>query len=195
VNKPMATPLLEEVVLLSEAGEAIGTARKHAVHTETTPLHSAFSIFLFNREGNMLVQQRACSKQTWPGIWSNACCGHPLPGESLEAAAHRRLRDELGLTELSLTLALPTFRYRAEFHGIVENEICPVLIGLCEQSPTPNPIEVEAVDWVSWHAFSQAALAPVGSAFEHFSPWSLLEAQQLVKAEAYEALLQIQICA
>lgn len=195
VNKPTATPLLEEVVLLSDVGEAIGTALKHTVHTDTTPLHSAFSIFLFNRDGDMLVQQRACSKKTWPGIWSNACCGHPLPNESLEAAAHRRLRDELGLTELSLTLALPTFRYRAEFQGIVENEICPVFIGLCEQSPTPNPIEVEAVDWVSWQAFSEAAHSASGSAFEHFSPWSLLEAQQLIGTEAHEALLQIQTCA
>ena len=114
---------IEQVVLLSPDGQAIGTADKSTIHTAHTPLHSAFSIFLFNRRGEMLLQQRAWTKQTWPGIWSNACCGHPLPGEAIETAAHRRLNDELGLTEVELKLALPHFRYRAEYRGIVENEI------------------------------------------------------------------------
>ena len=77
----------EEVVLLSNEGRAIGRANKAAVHTKNTPLHYAFSIFIFNSRGQMLVQQRAWSKPTWPSIWSNACCGHPLPGEALENAA------------------------------------------------------------------------------------------------------------
>ncbi len=186
------TPDLEEVVLLCPLGQPIGTADKRSVHTDQTPLHSAFSIFLFNQDGDMLVQQRAWSKQTWPGIWSNACCGHPLPGEALEAAAHRRLHDEIGLTEIRLHLALPHFRYRAEFLGIVENEICPVFIGQCASTPAINPDEVAAVDWVSWDAFAQAAWQPEGTEFAEFSPWSHLEAQLLQKTDSLQQLLNAQ---
>ncbi|MFT5826644.1 MAG: isopentenyl-diphosphate delta-isomerase type 1 [Yoonia sp.] len=183
------TPEIEEVVLLCEQGQVIGTADKRVIHTDSTPLHSAFSIFLFNENGEMLTQQRAWSKKTWPGIWSNACCGHPLPGESHEAAAHRRLSDELGLTGLQLKLALPNFRYRAELHGIVENEICPVFIGRCDQLPTINPDEVAATAWTSWDSFARAAFNANGTGFEAFSPWSLLEAQQLLQTEQLQQLL------
>jgi isopentenyl-diphosphate delta-isomerase len=183
------TPAIEEVVLLSEQRHPIGTANKSVIHTGSTPLHSAFSIFLFNQDGDMLVQQRAWSKKTWPGIWSNACCGHPLPGETHEAAAHRRLSDELGLTGLQLELALPDFRYRAELHGIVENEICPVFIGRCDQQPIINPDEVAATDWRSWDTFARAAFNADGTEFEAFSPWSLLEAQQLLQTEQLRQLL------
>ena len=183
------TPDLEEVVLLCPLGRPIGTAEKSRIHTDQTPLHSAFSIFLFNQDSQMLVQQRAWSKKTWPGIWSNACCGHPLPGEDLEAAAHRRLQDELGLTNIQLHLALPHFRYRAEFLGIVENEICPVFVGYCDSKPAINPNEVAAIDWVSWNAFAQAAWQPQATEFAEFSPWSHLEAQLLQKTERLQQLL------
>jgi isopentenyl-diphosphate delta-isomerase len=168
------TSTSEEVVLLDSSGRAIGKADKYRIHTEDTPLHSAFSIFLFNRRGQMLVQQRAWSKQTWPGVWSNACCGHPSPGESVVDAAKRRLDQELGLKELRLHLALPHFRYRAEYLGIVENEICPVFVGLCHSEPDPNPDEVEAVDWIDWEAFANEA-----PAYADYSPWSKWEAAQL----------------
>jgi isopentenyl-diphosphate delta-isomerase len=179
------TPELEAVVLLNEAGQAIGQADKARIHTKNTPLHSAFSIFLFNPTGKMLVQQRAWSKKTWPGIWSNACCGHPLPGEFLEAAAHRRLFDELGLSQIKLTFALPNFRYRAEHLGIVENEICPVFIGLCETPNYPNSDEVAATDWIDWAAF-----ASNDPAFAHFSPWSRWEAKQLLQSKLVAELLE-----
>ncbi|MGZ0656277.1 isopentenyl-diphosphate Delta-isomerase [Coraliomargarita sp. W4R72] len=173
----LLTPELEEVVLLDHNGTAVGRADKARIHNQHTPLHSAFSIFLFNQSGEMLVQQRAWSKKTWPGIWSNACCGHPLPSESLEAAAHRRLADELGLRGLRLTLALPNFRYRAEYLGVVENEICPVFIGFCEACPRPNPAEVAATDWVNWTAFIEN-----DPQFDDYSPWSKWEAAQLAQS-------------
>jgi isopentenyl-diphosphate delta-isomerase len=179
----LLTPELEEVVLLDHNGTAVGRADKARIHSMDTPLHSAFSIFLFNRSGEMLVQQRAWSKQTWPGIWSNACCGHPLPGESLEAAAHRRLADELGLEGLQLTLALPNFRYRAEYLGVVENEICPVFIGFCEACPCPNSDEVAATDWIDWTAFVEN-----DPQFDHYSPWSKWEAAQLAQSPATHVL-------
>lgn len=170
---------IEQVVLLDEEGSAIGTISKERVHTANTPLHSAFSIFLFDGKGKMLVQQRALSKKTWPEIWSNACCGHPLPGEVPLAAANRRLTQELGLYDIELSLALPDFRYRAEFQGIVENEICPVFIGLCQQQPVPNPEEVAAVDWVEWKSFTDACNAKTNTWLDSFSPWSLLEGKEL----------------
>jgi isopentenyl-diphosphate delta-isomerase len=169
----------EFVVLLDTNGAPVGTADKATVHTADTPLHSAFSVFLFDGNGRMLVQQRAFSKKTWPGIWSNACCGHPLPGETVEAAAHRRLRDELGLEGLSLTLALPDFRYRAEHEGIVENELCPVFVAICRDTPVPNPDEVAAVNWISWEVFAAACRMPGKGTFADYSPWSLMEGRLL----------------
>lgn len=178
----------EYVVLLDSEQRQIGQADKYTVHTDDTPLHSAFSIFLFNRKGETLLQQRAWSKRTWPGIWSNACCGHPQPGESLIDAAQRRLRTELNIDNIRLRVALPQFRYRAEYLGVVENECCPVLIGLYEASPTPNPDEVADFKWVPWQNFAKAAQSPENSELADLSPWSLWEAEELNKINALELL-------
>ncbi len=110
INSPTVN-MSEQVILLDTSGNPCGTMEKSRVHTMDTPLHSAFSIFLFDSKGSMLTQQRACSKKTWPGIWSNACCGHPLPGELQLDAANRRLEQELGIKDIELTLVLPNFRY------------------------------------------------------------------------------------
>ena len=176
----IATPP-EHVVLLDLDGNPIGTMDKRSVHTANTPLHSAFSIFLFDGKGNMLSQQRAHSKKTWPGIWSNACCGHPASGESHLDAAHRRLEQELGLTQIELMNALPNFRYRAELDGIVENEICPVFIGQCSAEPTPNPKEVAATEWIPWKTFADSCKGLTQTRFDSFSPWSHLEGQLLLE--------------
>ena len=178
----------ELVVLLDSLGNPIGTADKYRVHTAQTPLHSAFSVFLFNHQGQMLAQQRAWSKQTWPGIWSNACCGHPLPGETIKSAAERRLRYELGLSGLNLQLALPSFRYRAKYRGIVENEICPVFVAMCDTNPSMNSHEVADFRWIDWTDFKQSADDPNDHTYANFSPWSLMEAQQLNKLAVFERL-------
>jgi len=172
---------IEKVVLLDSSGNPCGTIDKSRVHTMNTPLHSAFSVFLFDGKGNMLTQQRALTKNTWPGIWSNACCGHPTPGESHMNAVKRRLKEELGLEEVNLTLALPNFRYQAIHQGVMENEICPVFIGFprADIKIIHNPLEVEAVKWVSWTEFFQACKNPINTPFESFSPWSLMEGKLL----------------
>jgi len=154
---------------------------KRRVHTADTPLHSAFSIFLFDGNGRMLAQQRAHSKKTWPGIWSNACCGHPASGETHLKAAHRRLEQELGIHRIELTCALPDFRYRAVLDGIVENEICPVFIGQCQSEPILNPDEVAAIEWVSWQAFAKSCYEETNTRFDAFSPWSHLEGRLLLE--------------
>lgn len=150
---------MERVVLLDESGQAIGTAPKATVHDERTPLHLAFSCYVFDSGGRLLLTRRALSKPTWPGVWTNSCCGHPGPGEPMEAGVLRRLKDELGLTVHRLELVLPRFRYRAVMpNGVVENELCPVYLAFTEDTPSPEPSEVEEVDWVDWVPFARSVL-------------------------------------
>src|SRR5579859_8014500 len=119
--KSLRRKQVESVVLLDEAGYASGTADKIAVHHAGTPLHLAFSCYLFNESGQFLLTRRAESKRTFPGVWTNTCCGHPRPGEPLSGSVLRRLRDELGIGSATLTLVLPGFRYRARMaNGVME---------------------------------------------------------------------------
>ena len=112
---------------------------KPLVHHGETPLHRAFSAYLFDDAGRLLVTRRALGKQTFPGMWTNTVCGHPGPGEDDADAIARRARFELGLEVADLRPALPGYRYRAEFRGVVENEICPVYLGRFTGSPAPDP--------------------------------------------------------
>lgn len=143
----------ELVVLLSEDGQDIGTAPKVTVHGANTPLHLAFSAYLFDAHDRLLVSRRALDKATFPGVWTNSVCGHPSPGERLEEAVRRRAADELGLGVQDLRLVLPRFAYRAEMDGIVEHEMCPVLVGRVEGEPRLDPAEVADVEWVDWPTF------------------------------------------
>jgi isopentenyl-diphosphate delta-isomerase len=169
----------ELIVLLDETGRPIGTAPKLASHHQHTPLHAAFSSYVFDASGRFLLTRRALSKKTWPGVWTNSCCGHPAPGEDPVAAVCRRLRQELGLIVRAEEIVelLPDFRYRAELSGIVENEVCPVFGVRVHAEPVPNPDEVEEYRWVDWPGFTDAALA--GRADAGLSPWALLQLAQL----------------
>src|ERR1700712_3171039 len=144
----------EFVVLLDEQGAAIGQQRKSAVHHARTPLHLAFSLYLFDDADRLLMTRRALSKATWPGVWTNSCCGHPAPGEPIQDAITRRLDTELGLQVAELQCVLPSFRYRTrDVSGVWENEICPVYVGRSVRSAGPvrgNPVEVG--DW-AWSDF------------------------------------------
>jgi len=151
---------VESVVLLDEAGYASGTAGKVAVHHDRTPLHLAFSCYLFNQAGQFLLTRRAESKQTFPGVWTNTCCGHPLPGEPMSDSVLRRLRDELGIGSAKLTLLLPRFRYQARMdNGVLENEVCPVYAAYADEVPEPDPAEVAEATWVDWDEFCAAVRA------------------------------------
>ena len=181
----------ERVTLLSSDGAAIGSDSKVAAHNEATPLHLAFSLFLFDGLGRTLVQRRAESKRTWGGVWSNACCGHPSPGESLTVAVRRRAEYELGLTGIRPILALPDFRYRACWNGIWENEVCPVFVAVCSNAPSPNPAEVREVAWVEWADFCRASAHPHNTPFANFTPWSLLEVAQLKDHPILDKVLKL----
>ena len=148
----------ELVVLLDEDGQAIGTADKAAVHHADTPLHLAFSCYLFDDAGNLLVTQRALHKRTFPGVWTNSCCGHPAPGEPLDDAVRRRVEQELGTSVTDLRLVLPRFRYRAEQDGVVENEMCPVFVGSASGGVSPDPDEVGEARWEPWEPFRASVL-------------------------------------
>ena len=156
----------EQVVLLDEDGNAIGAADKAGVHGTDTPLHLAFSVYVFDAHGRFLLTQRALAKPTFGGIWTNSCCGHPAPGEPIDEAVLRRTGQELGLDLEGLTLVLPAFRYRAvvedgPFAGTVENEMCPVFVATVVKGagdPHPDPAEVEAWEWVPWPQFRDDVL-------------------------------------
>lgn len=165
---------VEQVVLLTPEGTPCGVADKASVHGEVTPYHLAFSCYVFDRAGRLLVTRRALDKLTWPGVWTNSCCGHPGPGEEPRDAVVRRLAQELGLVPAGLVLALPDFSYRASFGGVEEYELCPVFLARVNDDPVLDPGEVAEARWEPWEQFAAAATAPDST----ISPW----AQEQVRA-------------
>jgi isopentenyl-diphosphate delta-isomerase len=161
----------ELVVLLDPAGRAVGTAAKAGVHHADTPLHLAFSCYVLDPQGRLLVTRRALGKTTFPALWTNSLCGHPAPGETLVDAVCRRARDELGLhiRAAQVELVLPEFGYRAEMDGVVEHELCPVLVARVDRGPDLRleRAEVAASDWMPWLRFAGAVLAQEPG----WSPW------------------------
>lgn len=159
------------VVLVDEKNHPIGTMEKLAAHNKNTPVHRGFSLFLFNKNGELLLQQRSGKKKTWPLVWSNSVCGHPMIDEAPTDAAQRRLAFELGIKKAEIIMMLPDYRYRCEKDGVVENEFCPVMIGISEEKGHLNPDEVEAVKWIPWEEW----LAEVKARPDDYSPWCVEE--------------------
>ncbi len=166
----------EYVVLVDKKNQPLGLELKSRVHTANTPMHRAFSLFMFNSQNQLLLQQRALTKLTWPGIWSNSVCGHPLPKESFSQAAQRRANYELGMDikQTDIVMILPNYTYRYEHKGVVEHEFCPVLVARISQQPQPNPSEVEATRWIAWQEFLGLIKKP-----NDFSEWCREEATLL----------------
>jgi isopentenyl-diphosphate Delta-isomerase len=174
----------ELIVLVDDEGRMIGTLPKPLVHHGETPLHRAFSAYLFDDAGRLLVTRRAPDKQTFPGMWTNTVCGHPGPGEDDAAAIARRADFELGLGVDGVRPALPGYRYRAEFRGVVENEICPVYVGRFTGPPTPRPAEVADWELLDWAAF-RGRQESEGDAW---SPWCREQARLLEGTGLLEAV-------
>lgn len=144
---PGPLPGEERLILVDERDEQVGVAEKHAAHRQGL-LHRAFSVFLFNEAGRVLLQRRAAGKYHSAGLWANTCCGHPRPGESIDDAAGRRLGEELGLTTPL------TFGFHARYcstldSGMIENEFVHVFSGGLPPGPIhPNPDEADIVELV-----------------------------------------------
>jgi len=130
---------------------------KLEAHTSHTRLHAAFSCYVFNSEGKFLVTKRAHTKKVWHGVWTNSCCGHPLPGESREDAIIRRLDYELGMTVEEIELVIPDYIYKTPpYGGIVEYEYCPVYVAVATSQPQPNSDEVADLAWMDWNDYVSA---------------------------------------
>ncbi|MGE5108929.1 MAG: isopentenyl-diphosphate Delta-isomerase [Sphingobacteriales bacterium] len=131
---------MQEVILVNEQDEPVGTMEKMEAHKKAI-LHRAFSVFIFNSKGEMLLQQRAARKYHSGGLWTNACCSHPKPGEEAKQAAERRLNEELGFSA-NLKKAFH-FTYKVSFeNGLTEHEYDHVFTGLYEGVIHPNTDEV-----------------------------------------------------
>lgn len=167
------------VVLVDEHDQPVGTAPRASVHTADTPLHRAFSMYLRDQHGRVLLTRRALTKTTWPGVWTNSACGHLRPGEDAYQAAERRIPEELGVHPEQVEMVLPNFRYRAtDASGLVEHELCPVLVGTIDaEALRPAPDEVADHVWVQWDELRRVAEATPGL----LSPWSVLQIRQLGK--------------
>jgi len=161
----------EPLILVDEADQEIGHMDKAQCHVGNGVLHRAFSLLIFNRSGELLIQQRSAGKRLWPLYWSNSCCSHPRRAESMDTAIHRRLAEELGL---SCPLHfLFKFQYHAQFDaGGAERELCSVYIGRCNAPVRINRAEICAWRWIAPAAL-QAEMA--GPEAARFTPWFRLE--------------------
>jgi isopentenyl-diphosphate delta-isomerase len=164
----------EPLIVVNPNDTILEYRSKAECHSGVGILHRAFSVFLFDEQGRLLLQQRSADKPLWPLIWSNSCCSHPRRGEEMADAAARRLDEELGVTcELQ-------FVYRFQYHAQYskrgsENELCSVYLGRVSGDVTPNPNEIADHAWVNVATF-EASLAAEP---ERYSPWLKLEWRDL----------------
>lgn len=172
----------EPLILVDADDRIVGHLPKAECHAGEGILHRAFSVFLFNEAGEVLMQRRAAGKPLWPLIWSNSCCSHPRRGEQVDDAVDRRLREELGLS--SNALFLYKFRYHARYDANgSERELCWVYAGRATGEPEVNPTEIAEWRWMAPEAVDRAlATEP-----EAWSPWCRMEWKRL-REEHWEAI-------
>jgi len=164
----------EMLILVDEEDSDVGFLSKAACHDGGGVLHRAFSVFLFNDAGELLLQQRGAEKRLWPEFWSNSCCSHPRKGETLEYATSRRLQDELN-TSADLKFVYK-FIYQAGYDDVgSEHELCSVYLGRLRDVARANETEIEALRYVSADELHREFVTSP----EHFTPWFKLEWQHL----------------
>lgn len=172
------------LILVDHDDREVGFLSKEECHRGAGVLHRAFSVFLFNRAGEILLQQRSAGKPLWPLHWSNSCCSHPRRGERVEEAARRRVREELGLDcEIDY---LYKFEYQAAFGDVgSEHELCWVFAGLVGTTPVADPGEIAAWRYVT----PDALTAEIAASPESFTPWMKLEWAEIVARRVRPAAL------
>jgi len=164
----------ELLILVDGNDRELGAMSKEDCHRGDGILHRAFSIFIFNTDGDLLLQKRSTDKKLWGGYWSNSVCSHPRKGESYRSATSRRLKDELGIsTELECKFR---FQYQAKFRDIgSENELCSVYTGIHNGPFHINPTEISEIYFISPdeldHRISQSP--------DELTPWFKLEWERL----------------
>lgn len=160
--------MLEQVILVNEADQEVGFMEKMEAH-EKAVLHRAFSVFIFNEAGEMLLQQRASNKYHSANLWTNTCCSHPKPGELTKSAAHRRLQEEMGF-DTPLEKAFD-FVYKAPFdNGLTEYEFDHVFIGSYQGNIHPNPLEVKDYAFRTFENINQL----IATEPAQFTSWFLI---------------------
>jgi len=164
----------EELILVDEHDNELGFLSKQQCHDGDGILHRAFSLFVFNAMGELLLQKRSADKRLWPLFWSNSCCSHPRKGESMDVATRRRLQEELDV-QADLEFVYK-FSYRAQFgeHGS-ENELCSVYLGRTDQTYSANANEIAEARFISIDALSNELRTNP----EEFTPWFKMEWERL----------------
>jgi len=166
----------EQLILVDVDDNEVGYLSKAECHDGHGVLHRAFSLFLFNDDGELLLQQRASTKRLWPGFWSNSCCSHPRRGESLQVATRRRLLDELNV-EATLEF-IYTFCYQADFDNKgSENELCHVFLGALAGDAKPNDHEIASIRFAAAADLERELAESPGN----FTPWFKMEWQALIE--------------
>jgi isopentenyl-diphosphate delta-isomerase len=160
----------EALILVDSDDQAVGYLDKSACHDGDGVLHRAFSLFIFNAKGQLLLQQRAADKRLWGGFWSNSCCSHPRRGETMDLAVQRRLEQELGMSaELNFAYK---FEYSAPYQDLgTEHELCWVYIGQSDAEPVINTTEIGNWRWIDQAEMTQALTEDPSA----FTPWLAME--------------------
>jgi isopentenyl-diphosphate delta-isomerase len=157
---------MEDVLILVDRHDhAVGTGNKLQVHQDGA-LHRAFSIFVFDRRGRLLLQQRAVEKYHSGGLWTNTCCGHPCHGETDDVAAHRRLAEEMGFDCDLQEVAAITYHAQVS-NNLIEHEYDHIYVGLFDGDPTPDPGEASNWVWVE----TPAVLKLIETQPDTFTAW------------------------
>lgn len=167
--------MADELILVNESDEVVGYSEKLRAHEGEGMLHRAFSIFIYNSAGEMLIQRRAQQKYHFGGVWANTCCSHALKDEPLEETAHRRLQHELGF-DTALEEAF-SFIYKAQdpSSGLVEHELDHVFVGQFDGTSTPHPDEIDAVKWIAVANLQQAIVEDP----QQYAPWLRIALERL----------------
>jgi isopentenyl-diphosphate delta-isomerase len=165
---------MSQVILVDQDDKQLGLLDKDQAHRGKGRLHRALSVFLFNPQGELLIQQRSQNKKLWPGFWANTCCSHPLPDESTQQAAERRLFEELGIrAKLKFH---HRFIYRAQYRDVgSEHELCSVFIGVSSARPKPDKKEIIQWQYLPLDELKKA----VASHPEQYAPWFKLELKRI----------------
>ena len=175
-----------KLILVNKKDEIKGYEDKEKCHQGKGILHRAFAIFIFNDEGQLLIQRRSKFKKLWPGYWENSCSSHPQKGEDLIKAGEKRLKEEIGL--ICRLKLLDKFQYQALYKNIgAENEVCAILVGKCNGQPKPNPKEVADWKWISLQALKKE----VAKNPKKYAPWFKIGLEKLMTLETNKPKLKL----